>query len=124
MTIPRTPPKMFETRSQAWKEVGLLRQISPRVVKRARLEALVLLPLFVGIVVLYNNRVDLLGTPTRATRGHPSRLVLEQAIDTPVKVATVIALMILGWAIARDMGRGLGPALFRRLDPATAGTVG
>jgi len=115
---------MFETRSQAWKEVGLLRQISPRVVKRARLEALVLLPLFVGIVVLYNNRVDLLGTPTRATHGHPSRLVLEQAIDTPVKVATVIALMILGWAIARDMGRGLGPALFRRLDPATAGTVG
>jgi small-conductance mechanosensitive channel len=32
--------------------------------------------------------------------------------------------MILGWAIARDIGRGLGPALFRRLDPATAGTVG
>ena len=30
---------------------GLLRQISPRVVKRARLEALVLVPLFVGIVV-------------------------------------------------------------------------
>ena len=27
---------MFETRSQAWREVGLLRQISPRVVKRAR----------------------------------------------------------------------------------------
>ena len=32
--------------------------------------------------------------------------------------------MILGWAIARDVGRGLGPALFRRMDPATAGTVG
>src|ERR1700730_13132170 len=32
--------------------------------------------------------------------------------------------MILGWAIARDIGRGLGPALFRRLDPAAAGTVG
>ncbi len=32
--------------------------------------------------------------------------------------------MILGWAIARDIGRGLGPPLFRRLDPATAGTVG
>jgi hypothetical protein len=36
----------------------------------------------------------------------------------------VIILVILGWAIARDIGRGLGPALFRRLDPATAGTVG
>ena len=64
-----TPPKMFETRSQAWKEVGLLRQISPRVVKRARLEALVLLPLFVGVVILYDNRVSLFGTSrTRASR--------------------------------------------------------
>ena len=52
---------MFETRSQAWQEVGLLRQISPRVVKRARLEALVLVPLFVGVVILYDNRVSLLG---------------------------------------------------------------
>jgi small conductance mechanosensitive channel len=121
---------MFETRSQAWQEVGLLRQISPRVVKRARLEALVLLPLFVGIVVLYDNRVSLLGTTVAATRAHegkPAQVahkVLEQALETPIRVATVLALVILGWAIARDIGRGLGPPLFRRLDPATAGTVG
>jgi small-conductance mechanosensitive channel len=127
MTIPRTPPKMFETRSQAWREVGLLRQISPRVVKRARLQALVLVPLFVGVVVLYDHRVSLLGTQVAAKpgpHGHLAYKYLEQALDTPVTVATVIALMILGWAIARDIGRGLGPALFRRLDPATAGTVG
>jgi small-conductance mechanosensitive channel len=127
MTIPRTPPKMFETRSQAWREVGLLRQISPRVVKRARLEALVLVPLFVGVVVLYDHRVSLLGTQVAAkpgAHGHLAYKYLEQALDTPVTIATVIALMILGWAIARDIGRGLGPALFRRLDPATAGTVG
>ncbi len=41
-----------------------------------------------------------------------------------MRVVTVVALVILGWAIARDVGRGLGPPLFRRLDPATAGTVG
>ncbi len=110
---------MFETRSQAWKEVGLLRQISPKVVKRARLEALVLLPLFVGIVLLYDNRVALFGT-----EGHDHHKELEQAVETPITIVTVIALVILGWAIARDVGRGLGPALFRRLDPATAGTVG
>jgi hypothetical protein len=52
---------MFETRSQAWREVGLLRQISPRVVKRARLEALVLVPLFVAVVVFYDHRTQLLG---------------------------------------------------------------
>jgi small conductance mechanosensitive channel len=124
MTVPRTPPKMFETRSQAWREVGLLRQISPRVVKRARLEALLLVPVFVGVVVLYDNRVSLLGKTVPATHHHPAHKVLEPALETPVTVATVIALMILGWAIARDVGRGLGPALFRRLDPATAGTVG
>ncbi|MHB8240546.1 MAG: mechanosensitive ion channel domain-containing protein [Solirubrobacteraceae bacterium] len=130
MPVPKTPPKMFETRSQAWKEVGLLRQISPRVVKRARVEALVLLPLFVGMVVLYDNRVSLLGKTVPAHRvgsKHtlvPAHKMLEQALDTPVTVVTVIILVILGWAFARDVGRGLGPALFRRLDPATAGTVG
>lgn len=121
---------MFETRSQAWKEVGLLRQINPRIVRRARLEALVLLPLFVGIVLLYDHRVSLFAGQVPATYVH-GRLVhahqaheLERAVETPVTVVTVILLMILGWAIARDIGRGLGPALFRRMDPATAGTVG
>jgi small conductance mechanosensitive channel len=120
MPVPKTPPKMFETRSQAWREVGLLRQISPKVVKRARLEALLLVPLFVGVVVLYDNRAGLIGTPGR--HGHPA--TLEPALDTPARAATFIALVILGLAIARDVGRGLGPPLFRRLDPATAGTVG
>jgi small-conductance mechanosensitive channel len=120
---------MFETRSQAWKEVGLLRQISPKVVKRARLEALVLLPIFVGIVLLYDNRAELFGTYVRKYKDSEGHLVqahyhLEKAVETPLTIATVIVLVILGWAIARDVGRGMGPALFRRLDPATAGTVG
>jgi small conductance mechanosensitive channel len=121
MTAPRTPPRMFETRSQAWREVGLLRQISPRVVKRARLEALVLVPLFIAVVVFYDNRVSLLGA--RGLHGRQAK-ELEPALEAPVTVVTVIVLMALGWAIARDVGRGLGPPLFRRLDPATAGTVG
>ncbi len=121
MPAPKMPQKMFETRSQAWQEVGLLRQISPKVVKRARLEALVLLPLFIGIVVLYDNRVSLLGTP--GPHGNVATS-LEEPLEATVRVITVLSLMILGWAIARDIGRGLGPPLFRRLDPATAGTVG
>jgi small conductance mechanosensitive channel len=114
---------MFETRSQAWQEVGLSRQISPRTVKRARLQALLLVPLFIAIVVLYDNRLSLFGTTTPGHHGHPGTTSLE-GLETPVTVLTVLVLMILGWAIARDFGRGLGPALFRRLDPATAGTVG
>jgi small conductance mechanosensitive channel len=119
-TPPKIPQKMFETRSHAWKEAGLLRQISPRVAKRARLEALVLVPLFIGVVIVYDNRVSLFGSPKH---GHPAKS-LEPALEAPVRIATVIALVILGWAIARDVGRSLGPPLFRRLDPATAGTVG
>jgi len=120
---------MFETRSQAWKEVGLLRQISPKVVKRARVEALVLLPLFIGVVLLYDNRVSLFGRQIAGYYNHeghyvPAHKTLEQAVDTPITIATVVILVILGWAIARDIGRSMGPALFRRLDPATAGTVG
>jgi small-conductance mechanosensitive channel len=116
--------RMFETRSQAWQEVGLLRQISPRVVRRARWEALALLALFVGLIALYEHRVALLGKTVAATSGHPAHKVLAPALDTPLTVVTVIALMIVAWAIARDIGRAVGPPLFRRLDPATAGTVG
>jgi len=112
---------MFETRSQAWQEVGLIEQVSPRKAKRARLQALLLVPLFVAVVVLYDHRVSLLGAA--GSHGHAAH-ELEPAIETHVTVATVVALMILGWAIARDVGRSFGPALFRRLDPATAGTVG
>jgi small conductance mechanosensitive channel len=97
---------MFETRSHAWQEVGLSQQTDPRAVKRARVEVLLLIPLFVGVVIVYDHRQSLLG------------------VNTAVRVAAVVVLLALGWAIARDIGRALGPALFRRLDPATAGTVG
>jgi small-conductance mechanosensitive channel len=108
---------MFETRSQAWREAGLLRQVSPGAVRKARWEAVVLVPLFVGVVVLYENRRSLLGLD-RNGKGDLSWL------ETPTRIATVIALLILGWAIARDIGRAIGPAMFRRMDPAMAGTVG
>jgi small conductance mechanosensitive channel len=116
---PRPPSRIFETRSHAWQEVGLLRQISPRVVKRARVEALLLVPLFVGVVILFEHRVSLIG-PAEPHARHPSL----GSLEAPVQIATVLLLVILGWAIARDVGRALGPPLFRRLDPATAGTVG
>jgi len=115
MPVPKTPPKMFETRSQAWSDVGLLHQVSPRAVKRARLEAVVLGCLFVAVVVIYNNRKSLLGVDTRGSAPE---------VNTVAHIITVIVLLFLGWAIARDFGRALGPALFRRLDPATAGPVG
>jgi small conductance mechanosensitive channel len=103
---------MFETRSQAWREAGLEQQIAPSTAKRARWEGIGLLLLFAAIVALYDYRAEVLGA-------HP-----RPALNTAVDVVTVIALLIVGWAIARDFGRGLAPVLLRRLAPATAGTVG
>jgi small conductance mechanosensitive channel len=115
MPAPKIPQKMFETRSQAWQDVGLLHQVSPRAARRARLEAVVLAVLFIAVVVIYNNRKSLLGVDTRGSAPE---------VNTVAHIVTVIVLLFLGWAIARDFGRALGPALFRRLDPATAGPVG
>jgi len=107
---------MFETRSQSWQEVGLQRQIDKSSVRRARWEAILLVPLFAGVVIVYDNRIGLFGAE------HAKHL--EPAVEDAIKALTVVLLMILGWAIARDFGRALGPALFRRMEPSTAGTVG
>jgi small conductance mechanosensitive channel len=100
--------KLFDTQSHSWREAGLARQLSVRAVKRARIQALVLVPLVIGILIVYGYRDDIFGP----------------AYQTPVQIATTVVLIVLGWQIARDIGRALGPTLFRRLDPGTAGTVG
>jgi small-conductance mechanosensitive channel len=99
---------MLQTRSHAWVDAGLARQLAQRTAKRARREALVLLPLLAGVLVVYSSRTELFG----------------RALDTPVRIATAVILVCLGWALARDAGRALGPTLMRRLDPGTAGTLG
>jgi len=99
---------MFKTRSHSWEEVGLARQIGEQSARRARRQAAVLLPALAGILVVYSYREEIFGSD----------------FDFPVRIITVIALVILGWAFARDVGRAVGPAMFRRMDPATAGTVG
>lgn len=110
MTQPRKEPvkKMFDTRSHSWREAGLARELSRRAVKRARIQAIVMVPILVAILVVYGYRDEIFG----------------HEYETPVKLATAVALIVLGWQIARDVGRALGPTLFRRLDPGTAGTVG
>jgi small conductance mechanosensitive channel len=100
--------RLFDTQSHSWREAGLARQLSVRAVKRARIQAIVMVPLLIGILVGYGYRDQLFG----------------KAYETPVQIATTVVLIVLGWQIARDVGRALGPTLFRRLDPGTAGTVG
>jgi small conductance mechanosensitive channel len=100
--------KLFDTQSHSWREAGLARQLSVRAVKRARIQAIVMVPVLIGILVVYGYRDDVFGPE----------------YETPVQIATTVVLIVLGWQIARDIGRALGPTLFRRLDPGTAGTVG
>src|SRR6478752_2516656 len=100
--------KLFDTQSHSWREAGLARQLSVRAVKRARIQAIVTVPVLIGILVVYGYRDRLFGPE----------------YETPVQIATTVVLIVLGWQIARDVGRALGPTLFRRLDPGTAGTVG
>jgi len=97
---------LLETRSHSWREAGLARQLSSRAVKRARIQTLLLLPMIAGVLTVYSYRQEIFG------------------IDEPIRIATVAALVALGWQFARDLGRAAGPTLFRRLDPGTAGTVG
>lgn len=73
---------------------------------RAKRELIVLIPLLGLTIYAYLRREELFG------------------LDTPVRVGAAIVMVILGWALARDIGRFTAPALFRRMDPATAGTVG
>jgi small conductance mechanosensitive channel len=99
---------MLQTRTHAWEEAGLSRQLGRNAARRARREALVLLPLLAAALVAYSYRDALFG----------------RDLDTLVRILTAVVLVALGWAFARDLGRVVGPDLMRRMDPGTAGTVG
>ncbi len=108
--------RMFETRSEAWERVGLAVEVSQRAIRRAQRQAIVLLPLLIGVLVAWHFRNPILGVKSGDS---PSGLVAEAW-----RWATVLALLAIGWAAARDFGQAAAPTFFRRMDPATAGTVG
>jgi small conductance mechanosensitive channel len=111
MPMPKRPElrgrEIFESRTEVWREVGLEREIERRQASRALWQALISLPLLVGVVIAYNNRHELF-----------------PGAGSMVRILAVVVLLIVGWAFARSAGRALGPSLFRRMDPGTAGTVG
>src|SRR5947209_15707372 len=104
--------RMFDTRSEAWEKVGLAMQTSQRAVKRAQRQAALLLPLLIAVLIVFGARGSILGK-------HDAK-----HWDTEIRLVTVVVLLIIGWAAARDIGKAAAPTFFRRMDPATAGTVG
>ena len=104
--------RMFETRSDAWERVGLALDMTQRRARRARRQAAVVIPLLAGVLVVFSYRDEIFG------------IKASSSAQTPIRAATVVALLALGWALARDVGRAVAPVFFRRMDPSTAGTVG
>jgi small-conductance mechanosensitive channel len=102
-------------RIESWRGV-VPAEFSSAALRRARAETLVLAALFAGVILVHDHSGTLLGV--KSTRGHAT------AATTTVQVVTVVLLILLGWAIARDVGRIFVPSLVKRLDPATAGTIG
>jgi small-conductance mechanosensitive channel len=83
-----------------------VREHAAEQAKRARTHVALLLPLITAVILAYSNRAELFGA------------------DLPVRIGCVVALVILGWSFAMNLGRAVGPTLLRRLDPGAAGTVG
>jgi small conductance mechanosensitive channel len=104
--LPRTRSP-FESRTQVWREVGLGSEIDPAAARRSKGGAVVLLALIAGVLFCFTERKTLF-----------------PGYGPEVRVATVILLVILGWGLARLLTRGFAPALYRRLEPGTAGTIG
>jgi small-conductance mechanosensitive channel len=85
---------------------GVLRQQAVRQARVARRYLLILIPLLGAMIALNEFRHELFGT------------------DVPVRIGVAVALVAIGWALARQLGAFLQPKLMSRLEPGTAGVVG
>ncbi len=102
-------PRFSRARSPMTQSAARARALTVQAAQRsarARIELAVVVPLIAAVLLANEYRREVFG------------------LDLPVRVFTAIALLILGWRLGRDVGRTVAPNLFRRMDPATAGTVG
>jgi small conductance mechanosensitive channel len=104
---PRLPRELFETRSHAWHSLGLGDELAPRFSKRQFGGLLLALLLIAGTLFVYYNRRE-----------------IAPGYGQWIRAGTVAILIIVGTAATHWLVRGLSPRLYRRLDPATAGTTG
>ncbi len=117
------PPSRPEHRATAdrLRDVGATLGLTPAAVRRARLQLAVFGPLLAGVILLWEYRSELFGLPS-CVPGTSGCSVPGGTVALQIFVA--IALVILGWQLARDIGRGLGPLMARYMDAGNAGTAG
>ncbi len=105
---PKLPRELFETRTHAWTSLGLGEEIETRKVSRRSLVGLVVAILvLIATLIVYSHRRQ-----------------IAPGYGEWFRVGTVIVLILVGAAAVHWFSRSLSPRLYRRLDPATAGTVG
>lgn len=103
----RLPPDLFETRSHVWQQLGLGDELAPRVSRKAFGGLIASLVVLAATLVVYSQR-------SKIAPGY----------EELVRIGTVVILVIVGSAAVHWLARGLSPRLYRRMDPATAGTTG
>jgi small-conductance mechanosensitive channel len=105
---PKLPRELFETRTHAWTSLGLGEEIETRGVSKRSLIGFVVATLaLIATLVVYSHRRQ-----------------LAPGYGEWFRIGTVIVLVIVGSAAIHWLSRSLQPRLYRRLDPATAGTAG
>jgi small conductance mechanosensitive channel len=104
---PRLPKELFETRSHAWHSLGLGDELAPRFSKRQFGGLLLALLVIAGTLFVYGHRHE-----------------IAPGYGRWIRAGTVVILVVVGSAAVHWLVRGLSPRLYRRLDPATAGTTG
>jgi small conductance mechanosensitive channel len=109
--------RMLQTRSDAWAEVGLDINIDQHVVRNA---ARWLVFEFFLLILVIVGKSAALHHISKLWHQHPPQHWIVSA--TVVKIVAMFAVLGIGWLVSRDISR-VTPAFFRRMDPATAGTV-
>ncbi|MGI8726063.1 MAG: mechanosensitive ion channel family protein [Solirubrobacterales bacterium] len=97
----------FDTRTERWQEVGLGGEVSKAESRKALREAFLLVLLGIGVLVAFGFRNELF-----------------PGVGKPIRYVTAVLLVAIGWGLARTVAKGIAPALLRRMEPATAGSLG
>lgn len=103
--------RAFESRTEVWQQAGLGAQIDrgdQGAVRRARREAVLILILLVAVLVAFGMRDQ----------------IFPDGSGKIVRYITAALIALLGWLLAKTVAKGVAPALLRRMEPGTAGTVG
>src|ERR1700760_1371326 len=105
---PKLPRELFETRTHAWESLGLGEEIETKKVSKRTIAGI-----FIAILALIATLVV-----------YSHRRQIAPGYGEWFRVGTVVVLVLVGAAAVHWFSRSLSPRLYRRLDPATAGTVG